>query len=124
MRACEALRKKGYEAYFHHGAAVSNVTIGTFEPDSIRVIWTETGAQLEILEPKIRALQQQFTWLLLNGNTISFIRRDPRTNRVGSRETRWRYSRYLCPRHWLASRETRRTYLIRIPGYEGSDVLP
>ena len=105
VQTCEALRKKGYQAYFHHGAAVSNVTIGTFEPDAVRVVWTETGAQLEVLDPKIRALQQQFTWLLLNGNTISFIRRDPRTNRP-------------------VARETRRTYLIRIPGYEGRDALP
>jgi len=105
VQTCEALRKKGYEAYFHHGAAVSNVTIGTFEPDSVRVIWTKTGAQLEVLDPEVRKLQEQFAWLLLNGNTVSFVRRDPRTNRP-------------------VARETRRTYLIRVPGYEGDDALP
>jgi hypothetical protein len=105
VQACEALRKEGYEAYFHHGPAVSDVTIGTFKPDSVRVVWRETGAQLEILDPQISRLQQRFEWLLMNGNTISFIRRDPRTGQA-------------------VSKERRRTYLVRIPGYEGSDVLP
>ncbi len=105
VQQCEALRKSGYEAYFHHGPAVSNVTIGTFRADSVRIIWTETGAQLEILDPKIRALQQKFTWLLLNGNSVSFLRTDPRTKKT-------------------IAKEMRRTYLIRIPGYESNDVLP
>ena len=103
VQTCEALRTKGVEAYFHHGAAVSNVTVGTFEPDSVRVIWTETGAQLEILDAEIRTLQQQFARLLLNGNTLSFVRRDPRTNQP-------------------ITSESRRTYLIRLPGFEGGDV--
>jgi len=105
VQACEGLRKQGYEAYYHHGPAVSNVTIGTFRPDSVKVVWRETGAQLDILDPKIRQLQDRFTWLLMNGNTISFLQKDPRTGRA-------------------ISRETRRTYLIRIPGYEGNDALP
>jgi len=97
VELCEKLRQKEYEAYYHHGPAVSDVTIGTFKRGSVRVKWTPTGAQLDILDQHIEALQQQFPYLVLNGNTISFVTRDPRTRRI-------------------IGRETRRTYLIRIPG--------
>lgn len=32
---CALLRKKGYEAYYHHGNACSVVTVGAFGPDAV-----------------------------------------------------------------------------------------
>lgn len=32
---CEFLRKKGYEAYYHHAAASSMVTVGSFGPEAV-----------------------------------------------------------------------------------------
>ena len=32
---CEFLRKKGYEAYYHHASAASMVTVGSFGPDAV-----------------------------------------------------------------------------------------
>ncbi len=94
---CTKLRQAGYEAYWHHGRGVSNVTVGTFGPDSVRPKQTPTGAQLDILDPEIQTLQARFPHLLLNGNSVTYLTRDPRTDEV-------------------IGRETRRTHLVRIPG--------
>ncbi len=37
VQYCDLLRKKGYEAYYHHGKACSVVTVGAFGPDAVIV---------------------------------------------------------------------------------------
>ncbi len=97
VELCEQLRKSHCEAYFHHGRTSSDVTVGAFPPQSIGIRRTRTGPQLDIRDPKIRLLQKQFPHLLLNGNTIADVRRDPRTGRI-------------------ISRQIKTTYPVRIPG--------
>jgi len=96
VELCQRLRKKGYEAYFHHGPAGSDVTIGAFGTNSVRARQTPSGTQFDILDPQIKALQRQFPHVLLNGNTIADITRDSRTGRI-------------------TSKDVKETYLVRIP---------
>lgn len=104
VQLCQKLREAGFEAYFHHGPAGSDVTIGAFAADAVSVRQTPAGAEYDILDAGIKSLQKQFPHLLLNGNTIADITRDPRTGRI-------------------TSRDVKNTYLIRIPE-GGGDYVP
>jgi len=89
--ACRGLREKGYEAYYHHGPAVSNVTLGAFDPGAVRLRKVDGKVKQEIRDPRIRELQREFPHLVLNGNTITDVQRDPRTGAVIGRRMRRTY---------------------------------
>lgn len=76
---CRRLRKAGYQAYFEHRPSASLVTIGAFGRNSIRISKTPEGKKLEVLDPKIKALQRDFPNLQVNGNTVSKIAYDRQT---------------------------------------------
>lgn len=59
--ACERLREKGYEAYYHHGTACSMVTVGTFGPDAVqtrRVTENDYATVRNYYSPEVEALLQ------------------------------------------------------------------
>ncbi len=62
---CAALRDKGYEAYYHHGAGASMVTVGTFGEDAVVI----PPRGLPYYRPEIIALQEDaaLKYNLLNG---------------------------------------------------------
>jgi hypothetical protein len=90
------LRDAGREAYFYHQPGMSNVTIGSFPANAVR----REGDNVTVLDPRVTQLQQEFPELLVNGNTITDIKRDPKTQQV--------------------TKITQKTYLVAIPR-EGSN---
>ncbi|MCH8967113.1 MAG: hypothetical protein IID43_05505 [Planctomycetes bacterium] len=51
---CAHLRKRGYEAYYHHASASSMITVGAFGEDAVRI--PPTG--LPYYSPEVIAMQQ------------------------------------------------------------------
>ncbi len=94
---CQRLRKGGYEAYFHHGPAISHVTIGAFGKKAVTVKKSPRGETMKINDPAIKSLQKDFEFLALNGRSVDEVIRDKRTGK------RIRVAR-------------KKTYLIRVPG--------
>ncbi len=88
---CRLLREQGEDAYYHHGPAQSSVCIGTFPFEALREtrqedakagrVWTS----LNIVDPKMIALQQRFPVSLHNGHKRYDIRRDPETHEIKER---------------------------------------
>lgn len=71
---CRRLRDRGYEAYYLHGPVVSHVTIGAFGPEAVTRTLDENGVEkVEVVEPKIAQLQQDFPLLAHNGSGINEI---------------------------------------------------
>lgn len=54
---CAMLRDKGFEAYYHHGDASSEVTVGAFGPDAVTTKW-EGGRWATYYSPAVLALQR------------------------------------------------------------------
>lgn len=94
---CRRLRKGGYEAYFHHGPAVSHVTIGAFGKKAVTIKKSPRGETMKINDPAIKLLQKDFEFLALNGRSVDEVVRDRRTGK------QIRMAR-------------KKTYLIRAPG--------
>ena len=94
---CRQLRKGGYEAYFHHGPAVSHVTIGAFGSKAVTISKGPRGETMKINDPAIKPLQKDFEFLALNGRSVDEVVRDRRTGK------QIRLAR-------------KKTYLIRVPG--------
>ena len=68
---CEFLRKKGYEAYYHHASASSMVTVGSFGPEA--VLKNPTG--LPSYSNQVLAFQRDdlLKYNLLNGGVYSIL---------------------------------------------------
>lgn len=98
LYSCRGLRDKNVDAYYYHGDSTSHVTIGIFGPNSVRMKLSPVTQQLEqeVLDPRIGALRKEFPDLLVNGNTVSQVLRDPRTQRI-------------------VRKQAQQTHLIRIP---------
>jgi hypothetical protein len=92
---CQRLRKGNYEAYFYHKATGSQVTIGSFGPSAINIRKDPKGDELEILDPRIRQLQQDFPELAVNGSGVNDLAWDTQAQKM--------------------VRIPKKTYLIRIP---------
>ena len=72
------IRNHNYEAYFWHGPAVSHVTIGAFSANAIRVQDLGRGRRrIDILDPRIKALQKEFPRMAINGVGVNDIVRSP-----------------------------------------------
>jgi hypothetical protein len=99
---CQRLRDHGYESYFQHGKVVSHVTIGAFGREAVRERKTRRGQTLEILDPRIKKLREDFPELQVNGNIVTDIFRDRHTGKI-------------------TRRVTRQSHLIRIPRSQGND---
>ncbi len=98
---CRRLRENGYEGYYYHSTAKSAVTIGTFGPSAARVTSDESGTKHNvILDPKLKALKDEFPRLAINGSAQKV--------RVYNRETK---------KFDFVATET---YLIKIPDKEDS----
>ena len=84
---CRRLREEGREAYYYHGPTSSSVTIGSFGPEAI-----ETKQQLQrrpgqrrpahitrsvIVDPRLKALKNEFPNRLWNGREFSVFRNKP-----------------------------------------------
>ena len=67
LEYCRELRKRDYEAYFHHGLFKSIVTIGTFPSMSVRRIQTRRGIRIEVRDSRIRKITLAFGQLAVNG---------------------------------------------------------
>ena len=72
---CKRLRDGGYEAYFYHGPVISMVTIGVFGAGAVS---HQSGGDAivdsyTVTEPKVAALQRDFPYLAINGNTESQV---------------------------------------------------
>ena len=67
LEYCRELRKRDYEAYFHHGLFKSIVTIGTFPSMSVRRIQTRRGIRIEVRDSRIREITLAFPQLAVNG---------------------------------------------------------
>ena len=67
LEYCHELRKRDYEAYFHHGLFKSIVTIGTFPSMSVRRIQTRRGIRIEVRDSRIRKITLAFPQLAVNG---------------------------------------------------------
>jgi hypothetical protein len=109
---CKRLRQNGYEAWYSHGPLFSNVTIGSFGADVVRVYvkrnlrggaghdkepdYEEVMQVTEPLPAPVRAIQNDFPHLAINGEGVKDIIRDPRTNQV-------------------VTSNPRKTYLVRTP---------
>jgi len=105
VQYCRRLRKAGYEAYFYHSPAASHVTIGAFGPESISIKKGPEGETLEIKDPRIKALQQDFPYLAVNGAGMNEIVYDRKTGKE--------------------IRIPVKTYLIRVPrGKKNNGLLP
>jgi hypothetical protein len=65
---CEYLRSNGHDAYFHHGASTSVVTIGRFGPEAV----VRDAAGRTYYSPEVLRLQQQelFKHNLVNGGVV------------------------------------------------------
>ncbi|KPK83356.1 MAG: hypothetical protein AMJ81_08460 [Phycisphaerae bacterium SM23_33] len=100
---CRRLREHGYEGYYYHGKVVSHVTIGAFGREAVRERKSREGTQLEILDPRIEQLRKDFPELQVNGNTVTDVFRDPRTDKV-------------------VKKVTRQSQLIRVPRSQSADV--
>lgn len=99
VRYCRRLREEGnYDAYYYHGPSSSHVTIGRFEPGSVRIHKEPQGERLEILDPRIRAIQQDFPLLQVNGSGVNDLAWDPQNRKM--------------------IRIPKKTYLIRVPREE------
>jgi hypothetical protein len=75
---CRRLRKGNYEAYFHHGPPASWVTIGAFDAQAARVSQGPKGKRVEILDPRIKAIQKDFPYLAVNGTGVNELAWDPK----------------------------------------------
>ncbi len=89
---CQQLREQGHEAWYHHGASASSVTIGSFGRDAVRLelkpvpqpnqnepVFAETST---IVDPRLEALQQQFDKLAVNGRESFMVTRDAQGRQV------------------------------------------
>jgi hypothetical protein len=104
---CKRLRDSGCEGYFYHGPAASHVTIGAFAADSVAVGQDERGQEtLTITDPRIKALQQDFPLLAVNGGGVNDIPLDGQ-------------GRPLLDAQGQPIRIPGKTYLIRVPRLEG-----
>ena len=65
---CSWLRKKGYEAYYHHGPGCSIVTVGIFDESAVE----QTRPGMGFYSEEVRALQQDelLKYNLVNGAII------------------------------------------------------
>lgn len=85
------LREQGHEAYYHHGAINSIVTVGLFPQDAVQTVMTPdplTGVQTatsRIADERILELQKTFTHNLHNGRRLNTIIRDPQTGEIKER---------------------------------------
>ncbi len=76
------LRRQGEEAYFHHGAVNSSVTIGLFPEHSLKLqerrnpVTGVMDAVNEIVDPRLAALQNKHPYNRENGRVIYQIRRN------------------------------------------------
>lgn len=66
-RAAAELRKKNFQAYYHHGPRSSSVTIGLFTYDEA---WVRTPGQQDSYSPLIRQLQEQYPYTMFNGQPV------------------------------------------------------
>lgn len=93
---CAHLRKRGYEAYYHHASASSMITVGAFGEDAVTI--PATG--LPYYNPKVIAMQQDelLKYNRLNGkiyrartNTGEQVRVQSRLVKIPSRDDseRW-----------------------------------
>jgi len=68
---CEELRRKGYEAYYHHGLDTSVVTVGAFGRDAIVVDGGITRYSQEVCDLQAK---ETFAWNLTNGRKLTVRR--------------------------------------------------
>lgn len=66
------LRDEGHDAYFYHGPNASSVTVGLFTRDD----WDLVGT-VETYGPRIKALQEAFPHLRVNGEKPYYDEQDP-----------------------------------------------
>jgi hypothetical protein len=82
---CKLLRQQGEEAYFHHGAASSEVCIGAFPRQAIQRVRKEnplTGVvtfSQRIVDQRMLALQQKYPHCLQNGAIFYEVVHDPQS---------------------------------------------
>jgi len=101
VKYCRQLRERNYDAYYWHGPAVSHVTIGSFSANAVRVQDLGRGRRrIDILDPRIKALQKDFPRMAFNGVGVNDIVRSPDGRRI---------------------RIPRKTVLVRIPRGEPAD---
>jgi hypothetical protein len=83
---CKFLREKGYEAYYHHGAGCSVVTVGAFGEEAVR----RDAQGLNFYAPEIMALRQDelLKYNRLNGSIYSIKTAEGHSERVKSRLVR------------------------------------
>ncbi len=65
---CAELRRKGYEAYYHHGLDTSVVTVGAFDRDAVRV---EGGIATYSKEVTDLQAKETFAYNLTNGRKLT-----------------------------------------------------
>ena len=85
---CKRLRDGGYEAYFYHGPVISLVTVGLYGADAVsHQSGNGPGGGIEsylLTDPKVKALQRDFPYLAINGNTESQVSRNAKGNTVST----------------------------------------
>ncbi|MGC9454805.1 MAG: hypothetical protein ACP5HU_08055 [Phycisphaerae bacterium] len=79
---CERLRENGYEAFYAHGPAESNVYIGDFPASAVVVGEQEQGESLRIRDPQMQQILDDFPQLAVNGSGERIRTYDPQTKQV------------------------------------------
>ena len=73
VERCRAMRKGGYEAYYHHGPVKSYVTVGTFGENALRTVRDGSTLKTVIADPGIEKVIRDFPILGDNGHQVRLI---------------------------------------------------
>lgn len=79
---CERLRKEGYKAFYAHDPAKSHVYIGDFPPSAVEVNEEGDRPSLDIREPRMKQILEDFPQLAVNGSGERVRRYDPETKQL------------------------------------------
>lgn len=83
VETCRWLRKRGWDAYYHHGLTQSGVMIGRFDRSVAKMIRPPGHPpEMMVVSPKVKAVQKAFPQLAVNGAQELKVLTDAKTGKV------------------------------------------